>query len=312
MWSCNLELEWFSDCARIDLYFTHIQPNYPMFCRKLFMQSLAEKSLPDKLLNSMFALVSKFMRSSQVQRFSGCPNPGVRFAQVARRQICDLENSDAPISLNDIKAAVLLALYEYTTFPGRRAWRFVATIVRMAIGIGLHQIDCEGQASSLSDLEREEHRFVWWSVWRLDSAINILASSPFGVDTSSIGTALPSTPFAEFTAGNCGTFTPNFLPYNSASLWKAARQLTSDDANDDGMRTYLLAVCHLRGVSLCMQRLYNNPTPEIVRDLMVLRNTLSCVRLSLPAWYFEPPRQAVSEQPDRHRLRLETLLIFYV
>jgi hypothetical protein len=276
------------------------------------MQSLAEKNFPDKLLNAMFALVSKFVPSSQAHVFSGCPNPGERFARLARQQSRDLEDSDAPISLNDVKAAVLLTLYEYTTFPGRRAWRMVATMVRMAVGMGLDRIDCGDQASSLSDLELEEHRFVWWSVWRLDSAINILASSPFGVDTSSIGTALPSTPFAEFTAGITGIFTQEFLAHGSTSPWKTARRVTSDDAKDDGMRMYLLAVCHLRTVSTCMQRLYSNPTSELIGNLMVLRNTLSCMRLSLPAGYFDPARQVALETPDKHRLRLETLLIFYM
>jgi hypothetical protein len=275
------------------------------------MQSLAEKNFPDKLLNAMFALVSKFVPSSKVHVLFGCPNPGQRFAQLARQQSLDLEDSDAPISLNDVKAAVLLTLYEYTTFPGRRAWRMVAAVVRMAVGMGLHRIDCD-QASLLSDLELEEHRFVWWSVWRLDSAINILASSPFGVDSSSIGTALPSTSFAEFTAGVSGISTQDLLPHDSKSPWKTARRAIADNTSDDGTKMYLLAVCHLRTVSVCMQRLYSNPTSELIRDLMVLRNTLSCMRLSLPAWYFDPARQVASEPPDKHRLRLETLLIFYM
>ena len=265
------------------------------------------------LLNAMFAISSRFIPNSKVQVLLGksCTMPWNSFARLAERQQRDQEDRNAPILLNDVKTAALMTLYEYTNFPGRRAWMMVGIVVRMAVAIGLHHVDYGEQRLSLSDLELEEHRFVWWTVWKLDSAINTLTGAPFGLENDSIRTALVSISVADFTAGNSTKSTRHFFSTDSERSWKSAQHLFNTDT-EDGMNMYLFAVCHLRRVSAFRQLLCANPTPQLARHFVVLRNTLSCMRLALPVWYFEPARQSMLETPNKHRLRLETLLILYM
>jgi hypothetical protein len=145
-------------------------------------------------------------------------------------------------------------------------------------------------------------------LWKLDSAINTIASSAFGVENQNIGTALVSTSIADFTAGIDRESAQEFLPTDTLKLWKSAHQLISKDT-DDGMNMYLLATSHLRAVSACMQSSYIRPTPELVDQILVFRNALQCLRFSLPVWYLEPAQEKALESLDMHRLRLETLLI---
>lgn len=299
--------------TRTNLFFTYVQPAYPMFCRHTFDQDLEDGKVPDRLLNAMFAVSSRFSPPSEISILLGSSSTTLwdSFARLAEHQKSYHENQNEPISLNDVKTEALLTLYEYTNFPGRKAWMMVGNLVRAALAMGLHLIDSGRERDpSFSDLQLEECRFVWWTVWKLDSAINTLAGSPFGIDSHCIGTALVSTSIADFTAGIVIESSKQYLSMDSERPWKSAQQLVMS-ANDDGLGMYLLAVSHLRDGSRLRQRLYINPTPQLVNQLTILRNALSCMRLSLPVWYFEPERQSSFETPYKHRTRLETLLIFY-
>lgn len=284
-----------------------------MFCRKSFERDLAEGRIPNKLLYAFYAVSSKFAPPEEIHTLLGssCSTPWESFARIAEREIQEQEDKNTYISLNDVKADVLLTLYEFTSFPGRKAWITVGTLVRMALAIGLHRVDCDIQNTNLTEFEREEHRFVWWAVWKLDSAINTLTGSPFGIDSHSIGTALASTSIADFTAGIVSKTKLQFLPTDSSRSWRSAQELLATDT-EDGMNMYLLAVCHLRTVTLCRQRLHANTTPELIRHFIVLKNTFSCMRLSLPEWYFNPSRHSALETQSSHRGRLETLLILHM
>ncbi|TVY44098.1 hypothetical protein LSUB1_G001911 [Lachnellula subtilissima] len=297
----------------IDLYFAHIQPSFPMFCKKTFMQEFAEKRIPDKLLNAFFAVSLGFLPPYQLSSLFGSSSNNARqmFAQLAEQQGHDQIDTGESTTLNDVRFEVLLTLYNYTNFPGRKAWLAEGTMMRSAIGMGLHRVDSGVRNPLHTDFELEEQRFVWWSVWKLDTSINCLAASPFGIDSHSIGTAIISTSISAFETGLGERSTNKFLPSDSTKPWKLAQELLATDT-EDGVNMYLLAACHLRSVSLCRQRLYTNPTPDMTSHLMTLRNTLSCMRLSLPTWYLQSARQSDLETPERHRFRLETILILYM
>lgn len=277
------------------------------------MQDFAEKRIPDKLLNAFFAVSLGLLPPAELSSLFGSSsdNAPQMFAQLAEREGRHQGDSNVGITLNDVKAEVLLTLYEYTNFPGRKAWMMAGSLVRAALGMGLNRIDSGVRSPTLTDFELEERRFVWWSVWKLDSAINCLTASPFGIDSQCIGTATISTSIADFEAGVSGKSTQQFLPPDSTRSWTLAQQLLATDT-ENGMNMYLFAVCHLRTVSMCRQRLHANPTLDLVSQLMALRNTLSCVRLSLPPWYLESARQSDLETQEKHRLRLETILILYM
>lgn len=182
--------------------------------------------------------------------------------------------------------------------------------MRTAFAIGLHRLDCDTPDLKLTEFELEERRFVWWAAWKLDSAINSITGSHFGIDSNNIGTALISTPVATFTAGGVERSNSQFLPTDLSRTWTNAQEILATDTND-GSNMHLLSVCFVRVVSLCRQSLHANTSPALIRQLMVLRNALPCMRLSLPEWYFNPAMQA-SETAGSHRARLETLLLMHM
>jgi hypothetical protein len=219
--------------------------------------------------------------------------------------MAEQENQDS-IDLNDIKADVLLTLFQFTSFPGRKSWMMVGSLMRAAFGLGLHSIDCGIRDPNSTDFELEEKRFVWWAVWKLDSAINSITGSHFGIGSHGIGTALVSTSVAKFTAGGAERSNSKFLPTDSSRSWTNAQDILATDT-EDRTNMQLLSTSFIRAVMLCRQNLHANTTPEIVREFMVLRNALPCMRLSLPEWYFDPSIPSW-ETAGSHRARLETLL----
>jgi hypothetical protein len=281
-----------------------------MFRKPMFHQRFHENQIPESLLNAMFAMSSRFVPTSDVFRvFGKFSTPWENFAKLAHQQSHDRLEENIAICLDDIKTACLLAIHEYTNYPGRKAWMYVGNAVRLSLASRLHQIDIKGNSCGLSDADREEWRFVWWAIWKLDSTINVTAVMPFGIDCHTIGSALVSTTVADFTNGITKQSTGTLLDTDSAKSWRAVREMQSLDPGD-GFNIHLLAVSLLRGVSQCQQRLYANSTPEELARMMALRNTFSCMRLALPAWYFNAAKRP-SEQFHSHRHRLETIIMFH-
>lgn len=72
-------------------------------------------------------------------------------------------DSDIPISLEDVKTSFLLTSHEYTSFPGRKASMRVGSTVQSVISAGHHRIDEPDYCtmSLMSEAEMEERRFTW-------------------------------------------------------------------------------------------------------------------------------------------------------
>jgi hypothetical protein len=294
----------------ISLYFLHIQPMFPMFRKPTFEQGFRDSRIPESLLSAMFAVSARFVpEADMIQHFGQVSTPWEKFAEVSHRQSRDQHNGNGPICLDDIKTAALLAIYEYTTYPGRKAWMYVGNVTRLALCARLHQIDSQRVLTSLSNTEREEWRFVWWVIWKLDSTINVAAFSPFGIDCQSIGTAMVSTTVADFTNGIVNPSTNTLLETDPVKSWKSIRETLAIDPGD-GFNVHLVTTMLLRAVSQCQQRLDANCTNEEIQRLMALRNTFSCMRLALPGCYFDGSK-GPGEGFYAHRHRLETIVMFY-
>lgn len=126
----------------LSLYFTHIQPNFPLFREPVFREDYECGKLPDDLLALMFAFSAKFSSEPGVMAMS---SPDCWRSETARHEkVWDrvVDDDEAqPITLNDVKTAFLQSLYEYTHLLGRRAWTRIGTLARMAYSYGLHQVD---------------------------------------------------------------------------------------------------------------------------------------------------------------------------
>lgn len=128
-----------------------------MFQKPIFLRELRHNNLPESLLNAVFAVASRFvLPANRIRVFGAFPVPEDKFYELAQGQSREELDQQGPICLNDVKRACLLAIYEYTRCPSRKALVLVGTAVRLALLARLHQVDCEGSLASLSDAEQEE------------------------------------------------------------------------------------------------------------------------------------------------------------
>lgn len=227
--------------------------------------------------------------------------------QLGRRH--DDENADARITLDDVKTAFLLALLEYTNFPGRRAWLRVGHAVRLAISARIHCVDIPNHPSSSSHTaeEQEERRMVLWAVWRLDTSINILAGTPFSLDTLDISTALPSVSTATFTYSSIPPSLKDFLPETPSKPWHTLQDLLRNLSREAPIM-YYDAVSYNREAVIRRRRLRFNPTLELMREVKDFKKVLPFLKEVLPA-FFSPTIDPSQETVERHRTRLETLVL---
>ncbi|KAH8594577.1 fungal-specific transcription factor domain-containing protein [Bisporella sp. PMI_857] len=301
----------------ISLYFDNVQPVFPLFRKETFQTDLRADRVPKPLLYMMLALASRYVLPSEMLQTFGqnVVEPWEHFARMGfeKSRFNEANDSSTPISLGDVKTLFLLTLHEYTSFPGRKAWMRVGNTVRAAISAGLHRIDQPNHCSMslISEAEMEEWRFTWWAVWRVDSSINILASSPFNIETRDIHTALPSTSVANFT---CGIITPcsaDFLPADAIRPWRSIQDLQWI-LSKDSLYFYLHTVSYNREAMTCRRRLYLNPTLELMSEFNDLKQAFPYLRAALPCPFLSGARQPTGETIDEHRRRLETLILLHI
>jgi hypothetical protein len=265
----------------------------------------------------MFALASRYVPTSELSRVFGpdVVEPWDHFGRLGFKssRFCDNNESDAPMSLDDIKTSFLLTLHEYTSFPGRRSWMRVGNTVRVAIAAGLHRVDQPGNSITtlLSDEEVEERRWTWWQVWRVDSSINILAGSPFNIETCDIHTFLPASSTAEFTSGVIPSSSHDFLPADATIPWQSLQglqRLLSKDSPD----FYYQTVSYNREAAICRRRLSMHPTQALTGQIDSLKQILPYLKIALPQSFFSGVRLPGEEGPEKHRKRIETLILLFM
>ncbi|KAJ5452825.1 Transcription factor [Penicillium cf. griseofulvum] len=274
-----------------------------MFRKSLFYDDLSANMIPPALLLSMFAVSSRFAGTS-CYADSGSSTQPQEYFDAAYKGFRQEMDRNRPVELNDVKAACLLALFDYTSAPSRRAWLLVRDAMSLALAARLHEIDSLDSLLDFSDPEKEERRFVWWTVWKVDCTVNVSTVTPFGIDCRMIGTALVSTTVQNFTANALGPIVPVIPEMDPVKSWSSILGPNLQDTGD-GFNTHLYAVSLLRAVSECQQRLNAKLCPEEISRADTLNRILSSLHLILPDYFFSPTKRLM-EQEHAHRLRLET------
>lgn len=284
-----------------------------MFRKPVFYRELMDNLIPSSLLIAMFAAACRFLSADKSHRLFGSDSaPGDQFFKLANQRFREDmdEQKNSSVTLNTVKTSCLLALYEFTSQPSRQAWILVGNAMRLALMAQLHQVDSRNNtpAENLSPAEKEERRFVWWTIWRLDCTINVTAVTPFGIDCQLIGTALVTTTVANFTAGNVEVVGTSDIPeMDPIKSWSSTRGPKLHDAGD-GFNTHLFAVSLLRAVSECHQRFNTRDNPEEIRRIEDLDIIFEALHLILPQDFFTRMKSPI-EDFDTHRLRLETIIM---
>ena len=263
------------------------------------------------MLYAMFALSARHSSENEVLKHSQGHSylAGDIFARRAKTTIANNEDSDKPITLDDLKTTILLCVYDYTSNPGRKAWISAGNVVRMAYELGLHQIDTPtrdevGSVSALSELAKEERRHIWWCVWKLDAWVGISGGTPFVVDEQVVCTAFASSSSMELADGKVGPSSQMFHNSNVGKLWCLMRDLqTSNEAKGDNM--FIVANAIMRETAIIRALRSHSSTKAFEDRHIIAINALSAIKLSLPPWF----RNIISgETAFQHQKRLEVLI----
>ncbi|KAG4415954.1 hypothetical protein IFR04_010904 [Cadophora malorum] len=144
----------------IDAFFfhSHNQP-YSFFCESRFRQRAVDGTIPDHVIYAVVASAARFMEDQYSKS-----NFGALCAQKSWDLLLKHLHSDTDADLGFVQATTLLALFDFTDFKSRSAWKKTGTAARIA-----QDLKFMFEPSSFLDLqEQEEQRRTFWSIYMLD------------------------------------------------------------------------------------------------------------------------------------------------
>ncbi len=227
-------------------------------------------------------------------------------------------------SLDQFRKACLLAFYEFHQFPGQQAWMRVGRLTRLAYWRGLDRLDGPRhfQAQSLgwggaSEDQLEEWRLVWWFIFRLDAYVNLSSGTPYLIDERCVRTRLLGG--QQLPGGHPEQQAPPqpdlFLPSRPNDLWRLVSAVTSGPPGALLPNLHVITSTATRQVGRALQlhMMMLMPTHDIPPSLAEAEGCITALRLSLPANYLNPTRNAfLGESHDDHNARLVTVLHLFV
>lgn len=278
--------------------------------------------IPQAVLAAIFAVTAALSTNAEIM-MRGPTSVGEHYATLTRQACSHLCMSDVPVTINDLRALFLLALYEFRTSPNRRAWATAGHLVRLAYHYGLHQVDnianCAFYEPDItSSDELESWRYLWWSIYVLDTYCNTTASTPSNIDLDSLCTALPSGSVENWTDGGATSATDRmFLRGDIEDILSLLKTISSnwfqgnegDCVVDANFVIRLIISWQIREVFQLRRAVNQNPAGKFQRKHQLILTQLAAIRLALPASYQDPQRKvSLGEQKHDHALRLVNLL----
>ncbi|KAH9944687.1 fungal-specific transcription factor domain-containing protein [Amylocystis lapponica] len=205
----------------IDLYFTYINPSFPVIERESFMaQYNAQISEPPEqrsdhsqgpmkpermqkiselLLFSIFAFAARYSdRETQYEaqraRHGHVPEPGARYAARARL-ILDTMYQESRTST--CQALILLGVREFGIGSLEEGWLHIGMALRMAFDLGLNRNAEKWQHEGrLLFTPEEQHirRRIWWACCLADKFSSLFLGRPMAIQEGDFSTLLPDVP----------------------------------------------------------------------------------------------------------------------
>ncbi|GAM83809.1 hypothetical protein ANO11243_017990 [Dothideomycetidae sp. 11243] len=275
------------------------------------------------LLSAVFAVTSGGLQHPEILALGG-PVVGARHMLLVRQACSPIWLSEAPAALSDLKAMFLLALFEFRSALSSRACVTIGHLVRLAYQYGIHQVDgaesCSFETSTTSSADQEGWRYLWWSIYMLDTFCNLAAGIPSNIDIDAVCTALPMSVAESGTlelTTSLSTRRKLFLRSEVDSqieILTAAREGWMLGRLDEGgldphFGIRVVITAQVRAAWDLRRTSDLHTSTKFQKRQQLLSNGLAATRLSLPGRYFDP-RRAVSldELPNDHRIRLVNLL----
>ena len=274
------------------------------------------------MLSAIFA-VSATKSVTQEVLALGVSKVGEVYASSAWQGCSAVLNSAIPATINDLKTIFLLSLYEFRKSPSQKAWANIGHLVRLSYHYGLHQIDnptnCtfyEPGVTSPTDLE--DWRYLWWSIYLLDTWCNATAATPSTIESDSLCTALPVGTIEDWTNGReTPTTTRHFLSNDIEQLSNSLRRISSNWQScgkdfsevDVAFAIRVINTFQTREAVDLRRAANQNPKRSFDQRWQVLSTQLAVTRLALPPRYLDPRLDAASgESKHSHALRLLNLI----
>ncbi|CZR56532.1 uncharacterized protein PAC_06421 [Phialocephala subalpina] len=305
----------------IEVFFQSIQPQYPLFQKPKFLCHYATGQLQESLLSAVFAISAAHSVNIEVVAL-GPSSVSDSYALSAWHACSGIMVSGAPAGVDDLQALFLLALFEFRNSPNRRACSLAGNLVRLAFYYGLHLIDGSDctfvDRNGTNAAEIEELRYLWWSIYTLDTICNVAVAAPSNTDLDMVYTSLPSGTIENWTKGELSPhggdriFLRKDFQQMSDTLRRISKNWAKTDKNfevDVNFSIRIMITSRLGEACNLQQLARYASTTSISHKWRAQSDFLAALRLALPAGYLEPKRGLASaESRSDHTIRLENLL----
>lgn len=314
---CPFAQNLFANSVRLDLYFEHIHPMWPISRRAETLDQHRKGLMPKVLKSIMIALATYYLPDHVNPSMSNIDPVKTSSLYALEYDIWSKHSQSNDYTLDQVKAAFLHCIYLLAQNLDRTAWISVGQLTRLAYACGLDEIDrgtsCVFYQSGITtESDMEEWRQLWWNIWRLDSTANVLNSSPCSTDTYVSGTALCTKSMNLSTYGAIGvnaSVTKLFLEGNVSNVWKIISKIFEDATSRD-VNLYTASFILLREASSLKRSTRFKPSLESQQQLLGIDRAYAAIRLSLPPWYSNPVQnRATFETRYSHQHRLQALLV---
>ncbi|KAJ9615910.1 hypothetical protein H2200_001987 [Cladophialophora chaetospira] len=175
------------------------------------------------MLNGVMAMSSRFSSSPFFDNMTPVTR-GQIFATKARALYDAAFSHDSPWqpSLALLQGCILLSFHEQTSRPSTSSWFLIGSSVRLALELGLNNIDAKADEAQVTPkapdewVLTEEKRRAWWAVWELDVFSSTILRRPYCIDKEHMVVLLPI-PDTEWFADTSVPST--MINTNTAQIW---------------------------------------------------------------------------------------------
>ncbi|KIY49708.1 hypothetical protein FISHEDRAFT_72344 [Fistulina hepatica ATCC 64428] len=305
----------------LDLYFTHVQPSFPIIPKHAFLEACKQRETPPQspgdrpscarrprqdhllLLLAVCALAARYVDPIPPSRY-GSPSSGIPEMWDAG----DEYMADAKLALDlcylnprvaTCQALLLLAYREVGLGSTTNAWIYSGTAIRMAQDLGMHRNADDWVRPGLggqlfSDAELMERRRVWYGCVYMDKYVATYIGRPVAILERDFDTPLPNLDEQE-----------EFEDAGLYSSMACGGQTNVPPVPGRILSCFVMAVTLSNIMSMIIQHIYAvRPGPVFQNEVMHLESLLEKWLSNLPPHLRREPGQPHQIVPLPHVLVL--------